>query len=196
MCAAFAFRLVCLCAVTLALNLVCAQAHAADLGELHRMFGVGLGEPANPPVHLRSIATRTACACPDFCTADLPVLGSQGAMSVRWQLRGGVCRADLMTVESNPLRLGQEGVVEASTDLFGLSPEQIIARYGPPRIRSDIAGGQLIYCGLTSDYTREGGPAIADDLIFTGFLFDTGRLHAIRVGMTGNCPTNAFLPAG
>src|SRR5688572_7534838 len=78
-------------------------AHAADLGELHRMFGVGLGEPADPPGHLRSIVTRAPCACPDFCTADLPVLGSQGAMSVRWQFRGGICRADLMTVESNPL---------------------------------------------------------------------------------------------
>jgi hypothetical protein len=182
-------------AMVLVFGLILASpgARAADLGELHRLFGIGVGETARPPANLRSLATRATCLCPDFCTADLPELGPQGAMSVRWTLRDGTCRADFLTVEGRALQIVP--VVSEPAHLFGLSPEQIIARYGPPRIQSDIAGGQLIYCGLVGDYMRTGVGTIANELIFTGFLFDAGRLHTIRVGMSGNCPMNAFLPA-
>jgi hypothetical protein len=177
------------------LVLVFTPARAADLGEIHSMFGVGLGEPATPPAHLRSIVSKEPCRCPDFCTADVPLLGPQGAMSVRWQSMGGTCRADLLTLEGNVLRLGQGAISDTPVDLFGRSEAEIVARYGEPRVRTDTAGGQLIYCGLVSDYTRQSSGANPDALIFTGFLFDVGRLHAIRVGMTGSCPNSAFLPA-
>jgi hypothetical protein len=116
-------------------------------------------------------------------------------MSARWEREDTVCRADLVTIEASPLRQPPASISEASLELFGLSQEQIIARYGPPRSISEIAGGQLIYCGLVSDYVRSGGGQAPNELIFTAFKFDNGRLQAIRVGMTGNCPFNGFLPA-
>jgi hypothetical protein len=170
-----------------------AAAGAADLGELHRMFGIGIGETARPPAELKSLTTGGICLCPDFCTADLPELGSLGSISVRWRLAGTDCRAELMTVEANPLRERPAAFSEAAAGLFGLSRADIVGRYGAPRSASDIAGGQIVYCGLVGDYGRTGVAGIAGEVIFTAFHFDGGRLLAIRVGL-GTCPVNAFIP--
>jgi hypothetical protein len=189
------FRAVRVCMIAGALMLVASNAIAADLGELHRMFGVNIGAAMRPPAHLRSINGGTSCLCPDFCTANIPLLGAQGAISVRWKMDGGTCRADLMTLEGSSLNQPPQTIADLPADLFGSSPEQIIARYGEPRVVTEVAGGQLLYCGLVGDYRRADTETIPNDLIFTAFLFDAGRLHAIRIGMTGNCPMSAFIPA-
>ena len=181
--------------LALALVLFTSSAIAADLGELHRMFGVNIGAAMRPPVHLRAVDNGASCQCPDFCIANIPLLGAQGALSVRWTTDGGVCRADLMTVEGSPLNQPPQTIADLPADLFGSSPAQIIARYGEPRVVTDVAGGQLLYCGLVNDYMRADAETVPNDLIFTAFLFDDGRLHAIRIGMTGNCPLSAFIPA-
>ena len=182
-------------AIALALGsfIVPAWSAAADLGELHEMFGISIGAQARPSDELKSLSTNGICFCPDFCIADLPQLGSLGSMSVRWRIAGGGCRADLMTVEANPLRQRPASFPDAASSLFGLTRAEIIARYGPPRAQSEIAGGQIVYCGLTGDYTRKTVGTVADEVIFTGFRFDGDRLLAIRVGL-GSCPFNAFLP--
>jgi hypothetical protein len=142
---------------------------------------------------LKSLMTGGVCFCPDFCSADLPNLGSLGSISVRWRLAGAACRADLMTVEANPLGQRPANYSEAAAGLFGLTRADIVARYGPPRSESEVAGGQIAYCGLIGDYSRTGVERIAGEVIFTAFHFDGDRLLAIRVGL-GTCPVNAFLP--
>ena len=184
-------------ALAVACLLSASPAHAAeDINQLRTLRGLTVGafdrDRSDPA--MRSVEGG-ACACPDFCLAEIPNAQANISLSARWTMRGGMCGVSTLTVETGEAGMAVGLAVPGTNIVFGSAPAEIYARFGVPARGRDLIAGQSVYCDLANqDIAADDSAALTAELIHYAFLFIDNRLTAVRVGVGRECPLFPFSP--